>query len=92
MSVGNQARTVLSSNAQLRIIVPSRILRLIAQPLTNSVVITAVPGLNYTLEAADNLSDLHWFDVQTRPGVGSELTLQDTALAPRSRFYRIRVE
>ena len=57
-----------------------------------TVVITSIPGLNYTLEAADNLSDLHWVDVQTRPGVGNELTLQDIAPAPRSRFYRIRVE
>jgi len=92
VSVSNEARTVLSSNAQLRVIVPSTILRLIAQPLTNSVVITSIPGLNYTLEAADNLSDLHWVSVQTRPGVGNELTLQDTAPALRSRFYRIRVE
>jgi hypothetical protein len=52
------------------------------------------PGSSYVIESKDNLDDPTWQPLQTIPGTGSVVTINDPVRQPppSQRFYRVRIQ
>ncbi len=69
-----------------------RITRVFAATNTFSFSFDSVTGLNYFIEYKDALTDPAWLPLTNRLGTGGLLTIFQSPLPGRSRFYRVRVE
>src|SRR5665213_903591 len=57
-----------------------------------SVVVSTVPGANYTLEFKNSLGDSNWTVAESLPGTGGAITLTDGTATNSSRFYQVLVQ
>ena len=91
--VGNQAGTVPSNQANLKVLVSSIITRVTETGTTASVTFTTVSGLTYTVQYKNHLEDSVWTPIlPSVSGTGSQMTLNDTTAATGTRIYRVRIE
>ena len=91
--ITNLFGSITSDPASLKVLVPPAITLASLDVTATNVLISllSVPGLNYTLEYKNSLTDASWSPLfPAIPGNGLVITLQDTngALIP-SRFYRV---
>ena len=91
-SVSNEGGSVISHDAQLRVLLPPVILRIIAGPTGQAVTFATVSGITYTLEKTDTLTEPRWTTVDARAGTGNEVTIVDSPGNTLTEFYRIRAE
>jgi len=91
--VGNQAGTVPSNQANLKVLVSSIITRVTETGTTASITFTTVSGLTYTVQYKNHLEDSVWTPIlPSVSGTGSQMTLNDTTAATGTRIYRVRIE
>jgi uncharacterized repeat protein (TIGR01451 family) len=91
--ITNLFGSITSDPASLKVLVPPAMTLASLDVTATNVLISllSVPGLNYTLEYKNSLTDASWSPLfPAIPGNGLVITLQDTngALIP-SRFYRV---
>jgi hypothetical protein len=90
--VTNIAGAATSTMAQLIVPLPPVISVSSLDAAAGAVAISLLsqPGLNYTLEYKDSLTDTNWVPVEPPvPGTGGLIFLLDTNAPPTSRFYRV---
>jgi hypothetical protein len=85
-TVSNEGGSVISSNAQLRVLLPPVILRIIPGPTGHAVIFTTVVGLTYALEKTETLTEPLWIPVDGRAGTGDEVAIVDPWLMSRPNF------
>ena len=91
--VGNQAGTVTSIPANLRVLASSIITNIRETGTTASITFTTVSGLTYTVQYENHLDDSVWTPIlPSVSGTGSPMTVNDTVATAGTRFYRVRVE
>ena len=83
--VSNSARAVTSSNAMLRLIVPSPTMVMQSPQLLQW---QGLSNLTYTVQARTNLEDTNWTTVGTASAPGANISFTNQADAPQ-RFYRV---
>jgi uncharacterized protein YkwD len=92
IEAGNYALTQPTTTADIVPIPPPTVANPALVGQTFSVLVTAAPGLNYTLEYKNAFTDTAWTAVQTLSCTGGTITLSDGTATNPTRFYRVRVE
>jgi hypothetical protein len=91
--VTNRAGTATSAPANLRVLNPSTITKMIKAGNTASVSFTTVNGLTYTVECKNRLDESTWTEIlPSVTGTGSEATVTDPLATAPTRVYRVRTQ
>ena len=91
LTVTNNAGSITSSTATLRVLISPSITGSTNTPTGFSAVVSTISGLNYLLEYKNTLQDPAWSPAGTwQTATGGTLSLQDTNPPTASRFYRVR--
>jgi hypothetical protein len=89
-TVTNAAGRNSSAEAWLKVLVPPRIGSVAVTSTNATVQFNSVPGLNYTLQYKNALSDSQWFTLHPPViGTGATISLIDPNPAASTRFYRV---
>jgi hypothetical protein len=93
--VSNAFGVALSLPANLRVLVPAKLISLTRSQNVVSLTFSTVPNLLYSVYYSDDLGNTNWTALPKEsllPGTGAPITVQDPRASVRYRFYRIVVE
>jgi len=90
--VSNNADSVTSSNALLRVLVPPSFINVARSGASFGFSFASENALSYFIEYKTNLDEPNWSLLRTETGNGAAIPVADTIGPDATRFYRIRVE
>jgi hypothetical protein len=90
--VSNDAGSVPSSNALLRVLVPPTIINPAQSDASFGFSFASENALNYFIEYKNNLDEPRWTLLRNETGNGAVIPITDTIGLEPARFYRLRVE
>ena len=91
--VTNQAGSMTSTSATLRVLAPVGISLQSQNAGTNAFSVSSVSGLLYTLQYKNLLSEPTWTDLlPSTVGTGGTIVLRDTTATVPQRFYRVHIQ
>lgn len=91
--VTNQAGSVTSPSARLRVLEPVTFSFQARTGSTNAFSFTSISGLTYTLQYKDFITNAAWTDLlPSVTGTGGTILLRDTTATGPQRFYRVHTQ
>ena len=72
--------------------VPRPVIRIRALPENGcTLIFETLTGVAYAVEHSSALDNANWTTLQTVSGTGGDVSVEDRAASPDTRFYRVRV-